>query len=314
MVAPFFAGVVGAVCLSGACPPVLDVVMRRGLPLAWCWCVAWWGCLLFAGCGRRVAGDGVSLHSGMSIVVWLDVLAGVCGGSGGFGLTGALWDSVLAFPCGLNVCLWVWFCGVWRPSVWVWFLTFLAGGWYWWLFATCSGSVGLACCCCVGLAAVSLGVALPFSWCLGGWWCRSPQSLAEGLFGLVAVLGGSPPILSRFFGAASCSPWLRCGVGFVGSVCWWSVSVGWWLPFGFVRVSWPVGMWQIAGLGAGVWWLVGASRPAVGVTLPGGAWWWVAAWWWSSGSSVVSVTAVGLCGQLLCFWCVAVVFRDLLLA
>ena len=44
--------------------------------------------------------------------------------------------------------MWVWFSAVWRP--WVWFLTFVVGGWHPWILAACGGSVGPACCWRVG--------------------------------------------------------------------------------------------------------------------------------------------------------------------
>ena len=102
---------------------------------------------------------------------------GVCGGGGSLGLTGALWGSVWGCPSGLGGCVLVCFCGVPGTCMWVWFLKFLAGGWYRCLCAACSGFQGVACYSCVGLAAVCLGVGPPTCWCGDIWWCRSPPFL-----------------------------------------------------------------------------------------------------------------------------------------
>ena len=175
-------------------------------------------------------------------------------------------------------CVCLWFCVARWPCVCVSFLTFFAGAWYRQLLAACGGSLGVPCRSLVGLPAVSVGVGSSFSGCGGNLWCRSSPFLAEGLVGLLAVLGGFPPILAGEFGAVSSSPWSGCGVVSVGWVSWWLVSVGWWQCVGCVQVSWPVGLWRFAGLGAGFQWPVAPARPGVGMALPGGVWWWVAAW------------------------------------
>ena len=97
---------------------------------------------------------------------------GVCGGGGGSCHTGALSGLVWACRSGLGVCVWVWFCGVRQPCVWLRFLTLEAAGWYRRLLAVCAGSVKVACCSHVWLAAVSFAVGFPFSGSGGDWWCR----------------------------------------------------------------------------------------------------------------------------------------------
>ena len=67
-----------------------------------------------------MATGGVSLCSGISVAVWLDVLApGLWGRRGGLDPTGAVWGPVLVWSCpsGLGRCVWVCFCGVRRPCV-----------------------------------------------------------------------------------------------------------------------------------------------------------------------------------------------------
>ena len=169
-----------------------------------CSCVAFGGGLVQGPRGRGCwRGGGVS---GMSAVVWLDVLVG--------GLCWRRW--VLLLHCG------------------VWFKVFLPSS-----MAVCGcGSVESGGCGCgssrsrleagicgfllpvvvpwrrlaVPVWAASRGVASPLSWCGGGWWCWSLPFLAEGFVGWVAVFGGVSPVLAGCVGAGSCFPWPQFGV------------------------------------------------------------------------------------------------------
>ena len=159
----------------------------------------------------------VFLLSGMSVVVWLDVFV--------------LGSVVAAVVWMLLLRCWLWLRVVLPGSAAVCgcgslgsdgrvcgLMMFLARGWYGWLLAACTSSVGLACCFCVELAAVSPGVGCRFSWCGVGWWCRFTPFLADGLVALVAVLGGSPPILAGGFGCSSLFSvaWVWCPFCWVG--------------------------------------------------------------------------------------------------
>ena len=131
-----------------------------------------------------------------------------------------------------------------------------------------------------------------------------PPFLAERLEGLVSVLGGFPPILAGCLRVVPCFPWLRCGVNYVGWICWWLVSVGWWWRLGFVLLSLSV-------LGSGGWsalrglllaWrclMARGGESLCGAGLPGGVQW-----------VFPPLGSVAGC----CVWCVAMVLRRLSLA
>ena len=76
---------------------------------------------------------------------------------------------------------------------------------------------GLLVCFGIRFAVVLLGLVAVFAG-RGGWLCQSPAFLAVGLAGLVAVLGGCPPILAGGFGCRSliCMAGVRCWLCCVG--------------------------------------------------------------------------------------------------
>ena len=131
------------------------------------------------GCSGAPGGGWWCTHrSRMLVVVWLDVLIRGPGwrrwGSSYWCVMGFGLGFFGAFLFGLVGSVWLGFSGVRWLCVPVCLLTILAGGWYRWLLAACSGSTGESCCSCVGLAAVSLGMGSPLPCCGAGWWFRSP--------------------------------------------------------------------------------------------------------------------------------------------
>ena len=199
----------------------------------------------------------------------------------------------------LGGCVWMWFCGLRQPCVRVWFLTFLARGWYWWLLVACGGSAGLSCCSCVGLAAVSLDVGSPFSWSGVVLCCPSPPFLAEGFVGWVAVFGAFPPILAGGLVSVLFAGCVGCRCPLVDGGLW----VVLWCPG-----RWGCGRMLISLLGSGgcsalpglllAWWSLVARDGWLlpGGGLPGGVRWVSPPWGCFAGCCGGSPSAVCVVG------------------